>query len=162
MSLKTSFSLLCNCLQNISGMTRITCNRNNFFLHYSWDYAQNYLIKGNLVSVPVKGQILNIKIENVTNIMTQLYNHSDIHNKAVEIKKTTLTKMSSTDNFISKKTTKYNYSIGRTFFLKEERTERPQNKMPRFQSEFNKKQDWNAFSCNDGSDVIGTLLGKEQ
>lgn len=66
----------------------------------------------------VKGQILNIKIENVTNIMTQLYNHSDIHNKAVEIKKTTLTRMSSTDNFISKKTTKYNYSIGRTFFLK--------------------------------------------
>lgn len=52
--------------------------------------------------------------------MTQLYNHSDIHNKAVEIKKTSLTRMSSTDNFISKKTTKYNYSIGRTFFKKRE------------------------------------------
>lgn len=65
----------------------------------------------------VKGQILNIQIENVTNIMTQLYNHSDILNKAVEIKKTTMTRMSSTDNFISKKTTKHNYRTGRTFFF---------------------------------------------
>lgn len=39
----------------------------------------------------VIGQILNIKSENVTNILTQSYNHSDIYNKVLEIKKNTLT-----------------------------------------------------------------------
>lgn len=87
----------------------------------------------------VIGQILNIKIENVTNTMTQLYNHSDIYNKVLEIKKNTLTRMSSADTFISKETTKYNYSTGRKNFKGGEGIEKPWNKMPRFQSEFNKK-----------------------
>lgn len=83
------------------------------------------MIKGYLVSVAVIGQILNIKIENVTNIVTQLYNHSDIYNKVLEIKKNTLTRMSSADTFLSKETTKCNYSTGRKILKGEEKTERP-------------------------------------
>ena len=73
----------------------------------------------------VIGHILNIKIENVTNSVTRLYNHSDIYNKVLEIKKNILTRMSSADTFISKETTKYNYSTGRTFFKDGEKIERP-------------------------------------
>ena len=73
----------------------------------------------------VIGHILNIKIENVTNSVTRLYNHSDIYNKVLEIKKNILTRMSSEDTFISKETTKYNYSTGRTFLKDGEKIERP-------------------------------------
>lgn len=47
-----------------------------------------------------------------------------MHNKVLEIKQNTLTRMSSTDTFISKATTKYNYSTGRKNFKGEEKTER--------------------------------------
>lgn len=109
----------------------------------------------------VIGQILNIKIENVTNIMTQLYNHSDIYNTLLEIKENTLTRMSNADTSISKETTKYNYSTGRKFLKRGKRTERPWNKMPRFQSEFNKKQDRYTFGCYNDSDIIDTLREKK-
>lgn len=61
----------------------------------------------------------------MTNIVTQLYNHSDIYNKVLAIKKNTLTRMSIADTFISKETTKYNYSTGRTFLKGREKRERP-------------------------------------
>lgn len=84
-----------------------------------------------------------MKSENVTNIMTQLYNHGDMYNKVLEAK--TLTRMSSADTFISKEKTKYNYSTGRKFLNGGKRTERSWNKTPIFQSEFYRKQDRYAF-----------------
>lgn len=109
----------------------------------------------------VIGQTLNIKIENVTHIVTQSYNHSDIYNKVLEIKENTLTRMSSADTFMSKERTKYNHITGRKFFKAWERTQELWNKTPRFQSEFNRKQDGCAFGCNNDSDIINTLLGIE-
>lgn len=75
----------------------------------------------------------------MTNIMTQLYNHSDIYNKVLEIKKSTLTRMSSADTFISKETTKYNYSSGRKN-LKERKEQKVLQQHAKI-SKFNRKQD---------------------
>lgn len=69
------------------------------------------------------GQILIIKIEKVTNIMTQLYNYSDIYNKVLEIKKNTLTRVSSADTFISKET-KNTITVWEEKFLKEKREQK--------------------------------------
>lgn len=69
------------------------------------------------------GQILNIKTEKVTNIMTQLYNYSDIYNKVLEIKKNTLTRVSSADTFISKET-KNTITVWEEKFLKEKREQK--------------------------------------
>jgi hypothetical protein len=74
--------------------------------------------------VAIIGQVQNIRSENMTSIMTQWNNHNDIYNKVLEIKKNTLTRMSSADTFISKQTTKYHYSTGRKFSKGRERTER--------------------------------------
>lgn len=64
----------------------------------------------------VIGHILNIKIENVTNIVTRLYNHSDIYNKVLEIKKNILTRMSSADTFISKRDNKIQLQYRKNIF----------------------------------------------
>lgn len=93
-------------------------NKNNFCFTVLWDCLKSLKVFDKRLSCICGSNRTNtehIKIVNVTNIMTQLYNHSDIYNKVFEIKKNTLTRLSSADTFISKETTKYDHSTGRKF-----------------------------------------------
>lgn len=89
----------------------------------------------------VIGQILNIKIVNVTNTVTQLYNHSDIYNKVLEIKKKHYDKDVKGRHFHIKRDNKMRLQYRKKMLKRRGRTEKPWNQMPKFQGEFNRKQD---------------------